>query len=83
MDNYVSTSMPPPPPSPPPPPAAAAAAAAEPKRSNVCAVCSAVSEHFYLNYGAAACFSCRAFFRRANLNLKGGRNSEVSNPRWV
>lgn len=70
-----------PPPHPPPPPhaAAPAAAAAEPKRSNVCAVCGAVSEHFYLNYGAAACFSCRAFFRRANLNLKGDR--EVTNPR--
>ena len=61
---------------PPPPPAPPSA---EPKRSNVCAVCGAVSEHFYLNYGAAACFSCRAFFRRANLNLKVDR--EVTNPR--
>ena len=32
-------------------------------RSNVCAVCGAVSKHFYLNYGAPVCFSCRAFFR--------------------
>ena len=32
-------------------------------RSNICAVCSAVSKHFYLNYGAPVCFSCRAFFR--------------------
>ena len=77
--------LPPAPPAPAPPPPGAAPppppAAAEPKRSNVCAVCGAVSEHFYLNYGAAACFSCRAFFRRANLNLKGDR--EVTNPRCV
>ena len=32
-------------------------------RTNVCAVCGAVSKNFYLNYGAPVCFSCRAFFR--------------------
>ena len=53
----------------------------EPKRSKVCAVCGAISEHFYLNYGAAVCFSCRAFFRRTFLSLEGKR-SEVSNPRY-
>ncbi len=42
----------------------------EPVRSRTCSVCGAVSEHFYLNYGAAACFSCRAFFRRVNTALK-------------
>ena len=36
-------------------------------RSNTCAVCGAVSKHFYLNYGAPVCFSCRAFFRRVEI----------------
>ena len=42
---------------------AAASVEAAVSRSNVCAVCGAVSKHFYLNYGAPVCFSCRAFFR--------------------
>jgi hypothetical protein len=41
-------------------------AEALPRRSRICAVCSTVSDNFYLNYGAAVCFSCRAFFRRVN-----------------
>lgn len=35
-----------------------------------CSVCKDVSGHFYLNYGAATCFSCRAFFRRAHQKTK-------------
>ncbi len=33
-------------------------------RSKVCAVCGFVSATFHLSYGASACLSCRAFFRR-------------------
>ena len=51
----------------------APAAEAAVSRSNVCAVCGAVSKHFYLNYGAPVCFSCRAFFR----SVVGQRDSKV------
>ncbi len=41
-------------------------------RNNVieCPVCGEVSEQPYLNYGAKACYSCRAFFRRAHQKTK-------------
>ena len=42
---------------------AAHAQSASAGRTNICAVCGAVSKNFYLNYGAPVCFSCRAFFR--------------------
>ena len=32
----------------------------------VCPICGEISEQPYLNYGAKACYSCRAFFRRAH-----------------
>ncbi|TRY67251.1 hypothetical protein TCAL_02930 [Tigriopus californicus] len=35
-----------------------------PRRSKICAVCFGEAETYHLNYGASACFSCRAFFRR-------------------
>jgi hypothetical protein len=31
-----------------------------------CAVCEEVTENHHMHYGAFCCFSCRAFFRRAN-----------------
>eukprot|EP00095_Tigriopus_kingsejongensis_P011663 snap_masked-scaffold59_size442576-processed-gene-0.4 protein:Tk11663 transcript:snap_masked-scaffold59_size442576-processed-gene-0.4-mRNA-1 annotation:"hypothetical protein BRAFLDRAFT_128090" len=36
----------------------------EPRRSKICSVCFGEAETYHLNYGASACFSCRAFFRR-------------------
>ena len=35
-----------------------------------CVICKEVTERRHLNYGADACFSCRAFFRRAHQKLK-------------
>ncbi len=43
---------------------AAAAAAAAPIIE--CPICGEVSEQPYKNYGTKACYSCRAFFRRAH-----------------
>ncbi len=40
------------------------AAVSERRRSRTCLVCGGDAESFHLNYGAAACLSCRAFFRR-------------------
>ncbi len=34
------------------------------RRSKMCQICGADAESYHLNYGAAACLSCRAFFRR-------------------
>ncbi len=36
----------------------------ERRRSRLCLVCGGDAESFHLNYGASACLSCRAFFRR-------------------
>ena len=36
----------------------------EPQRAAVCSICGARNESFHLNYGAATCLGCRAFFRR-------------------
>ena len=35
------------------------------RRSTICAICSEDTGNYHLNYGASACYSCRAFFRRA------------------
>ena len=40
-----------------------------------CPVCGELSEQPYLNYGAKACYSCRAFFRRA---IQKSRNPTFS-----
>ncbi len=49
------------------------AAGGEQKRSRICQVCEGPAETFHLNYGASACFSCRAFFRRAIQQKKWDR----------
>ena len=38
----------------------------------MCAVCAVVSDNHHIHYGALACFSCRAFFRRAHSKGDGG-----------
>ena len=50
-----------------------------------CPICKELSEQPYLNYGAKACYSCRAFFRRAHQKTrtpafvcKKGNNCEVN-----
>ena len=37
----------------------------ERRRSRLCLVCGGDAESYHLNYGASACLSCRAFFRRS------------------
>ena len=53
------------------------------KRSNICGVCGYKSNTFHLNYGAASCLSCRAFFRRIVLKCGcgggGGRGGDPLN----
>ena len=40
-------------------------------RKTTCTVCGEVSNNHHTHYGALVCYSCRAFFRRANQsNLK-------------
>ena len=39
-------------------------------KSTECAVCSEVTDNHHMHYGAMCCFSCRAFFRRANQKTK-------------
>ena len=34
--------------------------------TTACAVCLEVTDNKHVHYGALCCFSCRAFFRRAN-----------------
>ena len=41
------------------------------REKTLCLVCSVVSDNHHIHYGALACFSCRAFFRRAH-NKSGG-----------
>jgi len=41
-----------------------AGAAAKKKQTTICAVCGVESDNHHVHYGALACFSCRAFFRR-------------------
>ena len=36
------------------------------KATTICAVCREESDNHHIHYGALACFSCRAFFRRAH-----------------
>ena len=57
----------------------------EPKRSRTCQVCRGPTETYHLNYGASACFSCRAFFRRViqqdkrhRFVCKGGGDCQVT-----
>jgi hypothetical protein len=55
------------------------------RRSTICAICSEDTGNFHLNYGASACYSCRAFFRRAiqkdrnpNFICKRGGGCEIT-----
>lgn len=48
----------------------ASSSGATPKEKTICAVCQIESDNHHVHYGALACFSCRAFFRRAH--NKGG-----------
>lgn len=56
-----------------------------PRRSKICAVCFGEAETYHLNYGASACFSCRAFFRRTiqrsrnpSFHCKNGGTCEIN-----
>ena len=40
--------------------------ASKPSKKTTCAVCLEVSNNHHTHYGALVCYSCRAFFRRAN-----------------
>ncbi len=46
------------------------------KRTTICAVCRIESDNHHIHYGALACFSCRAFFRRAHNRGGGGGFSD-------
>ncbi len=57
----------------------------EPRRSTICSICGEDTGNFHLNYGASACYSCRAFFRRAiqkdrnpNFACKRGGGCEIT-----
>ena len=39
-------------------------------KNTKCAVCLELTDNRHLHYGALCCFSCRAFFRRANQSAK-------------
>ena len=42
------------------------------KERTICAVCLVESDNHHIHYGALACFSCRAFFRRAHARGPAG-----------
>ena len=47
------------------------------REKTLCLVCAVVSDNHHIHYGALACFSCRAFFRRAH-NKSGGSSDPPS-----
>ncbi len=48
------------------------------KKRTICAVCRVESDNHHVHYGALACFSCRAFFRRAH-----NRDTPTGGPAYV